>query len=50
MWVDKATSHLLKAQVQVPVSDGDPKSPTAPVTVTLSDFDAPVSITAPPAS
>lgn len=50
VWIDKATSHLLKAQVQVPVTEGDPKSPTAPVTVTLSDFDAPVTITPPPAS
>jgi lipoprotein LprG len=49
VWVDKATSHLLKAQVQVPVNEGDPKSPTAPVTVILSDFDAPVTITVPPA-
>ena len=48
VWIDKATSHLLKAQVPVPVTEGDPKSPTAPVTVTLSDFDAPVTITPPP--
>lgn len=49
VWVDKATSHLLKAQVAVPTAEGDPKSPTAPVTVTMSDFDVPVTITAPPA-
>lgn len=49
VWIDKASSHLLKTQVQVPTVDGDPKSPTAPVTVTLSDFDAPVTIKPPPA-
>jgi lipoprotein LprG len=49
VWIDKATSHLVKAQVQVPVNEGDQRSPTAPVTVLLSDFDAPVTITAPPA-
>jgi lipoprotein LprG len=49
VWVDKATSHLLKAQVAVPTVEGNPQSTTAPVTVTLSDFDAPVTITAPPA-
>jgi lipoprotein LprG len=49
VWIDKATSRLLRAQVQVPVTQGDPKSPTAPVTVTMSDFDAPVTITPPPA-
>lgn len=49
VWIDKATSHLLKAQVQMPVTEGDPKSPSAPVTVTLSDFDVAVAITPPPA-
>ncbi|HEY9417007.1 MAG TPA: LppX_LprAFG lipoprotein [Pseudonocardia sp.] len=48
VWIEKSTSRLLKAQVQVPVDQTDPKSPTAPVTVSLADFDAPVTITAPP--
>ncbi len=44
VWIDKATSRLLKAQLDVPVSAG---GRTAPVTVTLSDFDAPVTVTPP---
>ncbi|HZZ48961.1 MAG TPA: LppX_LprAFG lipoprotein [Pseudonocardia sp.] len=46
VWVDKASSRVVKAQLDVP-PDGKPGSPTVPVTVTLSDFDAPVSIQPP---
>jgi lipoprotein LprG len=46
VWIDKATSRLVKAQLEVP-TNGKPGGPTAPVTVTLSDFDAPVSIQPP---
>ena len=40
VWVDKATSRLTK--VELPLQDGT-------VTVSLSDFDAPVTITPPAA-
>jgi lipoprotein LprG len=43
-WLDQATSRLLKAQLDIPTA---PNGPTAPVTVTLSDFDAPVTVTPP---
>jgi lipoprotein LprG len=47
VWLDKATSRLVKAQLDVPTTSGQQNAPTAPVTVTLSDFDAPVTITPP---
>lgn len=51
VWIDKATSRTLKAQVDAPVNPpaepGAPAGPTAPVVVTLSEFDAPVTVTAP---
>jgi lipoprotein LprG len=46
VWIDKASSRLVKAQLDVP-TDGKPGGPTVPVTVTLSDFNAPVSIQPP---
>jgi lipoprotein LprG len=46
VWIDKATSRVVKAQIDVP-TNGQQGGPTAPVTVTLSDFNAPVSITPP---
>lgn len=45
VWLDAANNRLVKAQLDVPTSAG---GPTAPVTITLSDFDAPVTV-APPA-
>jgi lipoprotein LprG len=42
LWVDKATSHLLKASL--PLGDG---ATTGTVTVTFTDYDHPVTITAP---
>jgi lipoprotein LprG len=54
VWIDQATSRLVKAQLEVPTSVGQgtqsqsgENGPTAPVTVTLSHFDAPVTITPP---
>jgi lipoprotein LprG len=47
VWLDKADSRMLKAVVDVPTTAGDPQSPKAPVTVTLTDFDAPVAVTPP---
>jgi lipoprotein LprG len=47
VWLDKATSRLLRARVNLPT--GGPDNPTAPVTINLSDFDAPVTVK-PPAS
>ncbi|WP_028938626.1 LppX_LprAFG lipoprotein [Pseudonocardia spinosispora] len=56
VWIDKATSRLVRAQLDVPTAPSDPAptssaaapgGPTAPVTVTMSDFDAPVTITPP---
>lgn len=42
LWVDAATSRLVRAELAVPAAGG-----TAPVTVRLSDFDAPVDVTPP---
>lgn len=55
VWIDKASSRLVRAQLDVPTAPTDPASssssapsgPTAPVTVTMSDFDAPVAVTPP---
>ena len=47
VWLDKATSRLVKAQLDVPTTPGQQNAPTAPVSVVLSNFDAPVTI-APP--
>jgi lipoprotein LprG len=63
VWIDKASSRLVKAQLDVPVSPNGPESeqapeldgpsghapgtPTAPVTVTMSDFDAPLTVSPP---
>ncbi|MHA6795864.1 LppX_LprAFG lipoprotein [Pseudonocardia bannensis] len=44
LWIDVATSRLVKAELQVP---GGPGGATGPVTVRLRDFDAPVTVTAP---
>lgn len=46
LWIDQATSRLVKASVDVP-DPNDPEAPPAPVTVTLSEFGAPVTV-APP--
>jgi lipoprotein LprG len=46
VWIDQATSRALRAQVQLPTSTADP-SKTAPVTVNLSGFDAPVTVKPP---
>jgi lipoprotein LprG len=48
VWIDKATSRMVKAQLEVPTTPGQQGGPTAPVTVTLSDFNAPVTIAPPP--
>lgn len=45
VWIDKATSRTLKARVEMPT--GGTNGATAPVTVTLSDFDVPVTVKAP---
>lgn len=45
VWLDAATSRLVKAQLQLP--DGQGAARGGPVTVRLSDYDAPVTITAP---
>jgi lipoprotein LprG len=45
VWIDKTTFRALKAQVEMPTGGTD--GATAPVTVTLSDFDAPVTVKAP---
>lgn len=45
VWIDKATSRALKARVEMPTGATD--GATAPVTVTLSDFDVPVTVKAP---
>lgn len=47
VWVDKATSRLVKAQLDVPVDATQQGGPTAPATVTFADFDAPVTVTPP---
>lgn len=47
VWVAKDGSRLVKAQLNVPTTPGQQNAPTAPVTVTLTGFDAPVTI-APP--
>jgi lipoprotein LprG len=47
VWIDKATSRLVKAELAVPTTPGQAGSPTAPVTVTLSEFNAPVTVTPP---
>ncbi|NMH96751.1 LppX_LprAFG lipoprotein [Pseudonocardia acidicola] len=44
LWIDAATSRLVKAELQVPAGPG---SATGPATVQLHDYDAPVSVTAP---
>ncbi|MDT7639983.1 MAG: lipoprotein LprG [Pseudonocardiales bacterium] len=44
VWIEQATSRLLKAQIEVPNPAG---GAPAPVTVTLSDFNAPVTVTPP---
>jgi len=44
LWIDQASSQLVKAQIQVPNAGG---GPPAPVTVALSDFNNPVTV-APP--
>lgn len=44
VWLDAATSRLVKAELQLP--DG-PRGKGGPVTVLMSEFNAPVSITAP---
>jgi lipoprotein LprG len=44
VWIDQASSRVLKAQIDVPnPAGGGP----VPVTVTLSDFNAPVTVTPP---
>jgi lipoprotein LprG len=44
LWIDAATSRLIRAELQVPgTADGG----TAPVTVRLSEFNAPVTVTPP---
>lgn len=48
VWIDKTTFRALKAQVEMPTGGTD--GATAPVTVTLSDFDAPVTVKAPTSS
>jgi lipoprotein LprG len=47
VWIDKSTSRLVKAQLDVPTTPGQAGGPTAPVTVTLSDFNVPVTVTPP---
>jgi lipoprotein LprG len=50
VWLDQATSRLVRARLDVPiqpVQPGQTAGPTAPVTVTLSDYDAPVTINPP---
>jgi lipoprotein LprG len=47
VWLDKETSRMLKAQVDVPVAQDDPRGTKAPVVVTLTDFDSPVAVTPP---
>ena len=47
VWLDKVTSRMVKAQLNVPTAPDKPNSATAPVTVTLSSFDAPVTINPP---
>lgn len=42
LWIDAETSRLVKAELAVPAG-----SVTGPVTVRLSDFDAPVTVTPP---
>ena len=44
LWIDVATNRLVKAQLDVP---GEQGSSGGPVTVTFTDFDAPVTVTAP---
>jgi lipoprotein LprG len=44
LWLDRETSRLVKAQIQMP---GEQGAPPAPVTVALSHFDQPVSINPP---
>jgi lipoprotein LprG len=44
LWIDAATSRLVRAELQVP---NGPDGATAPVAVRLSEFDAPVTVTAP---
>jgi len=44
VWLDQASSRVLKAQIDVPNPAG---GAPAPVTVTLSDFNAPVTVTPP---
>lgn len=48
VWIDKATSRAVKAEVQMPTGGTD--GATAPVTVNLSDFDVPVTVKAPTSS
>lgn len=45
LWLDVATSRLVKAQLDVPTDTGG--SATAAATVTFADYDAPVTITPP---
>ena len=44
MWLDKQTKHLLKAVVNSPASGS---TAAATMTVTLTNIDAPVTISAP---
>jgi lipoprotein LprG len=44
VWIDQASSRLVRARLDVPTTPG---GPTAPVMLTLSDFDAPVDISPP---
>ncbi|MBV9313434.1 MAG: LppX_LprAFG lipoprotein [Pseudonocardia sp.] len=47
VWIDKASSRLLKTQLDLPANERDPATS---VIVTLTDFDAPVNVTVPTTS
>jgi lipoprotein LprG len=44
LWVDKQTKHLVRAVVNAPASGG---SPASTITLTLTNFNAPVTVSAP---